>query len=86
MSACNFATLSNYNSNGQLKVPIPSRTRGAIGAQVVPSFGLGYGYDALTHGQAPTCSGYWNITNAYGKNANNCNTMYVRTLCNSGYQ
>ena len=88
MSACNFATLSNYNSNGQLKVPAPARVRGASGAQVVPSYGLGFGYDALTHGQssAVTCGGHFTITDAYGKGANNCNTMYVRTLCNSGYQ
>ncbi len=86
-AACSYATLSHYNSNGQLKVPVPDRTRGVSGAYVVPSYGLGYGYNALTHGQKMgTCSGFFNITNAYGKNANNCNTQYVRTLCNSSYQ
>ena len=86
-AACSYTTLSNYNSNGQLKVPVPRSTRTVSGMYVVPTYGLGAGYASLTHGQKTgSCSGFFNITNAYGKNANNCNTQYVRTLCNSSYQ
>jgi hypothetical protein len=86
-ASCSYATLSRYNSNGQLAVPVPERTRGVSGAYVVPSFGLGHGYNSLTHGRKTgTCNGFFNITSAYGKNANNCNTQFVRTLCNSSYQ
>jgi len=86
-AACSYATLSHYNSNGQLKVPVPNRTKGGSGFYLVPSFGLGAGYNTLQHGEKTgTCSGFFNITNAYGKNANNCNTTYVRSLCNSSYQ
>lgn len=86
-AACSYATLTHYNnSNGQLRVPT-DRTRSTAGYYVVPTYGLGAGYNSLTHGQKMgSCSGFFNITNAYGKNANNCNTQYVRTLCNSSYQ
>jgi len=86
-SACSYTTLSHYNSNGQLKVPVPLRDRGLSGSYIVPQYGLGFGYNALTHGQkAGSCSGFFNITNAYGKDAKNCNTKYVQSLCNSSYQ
>ncbi len=88
-AACSYATLSHYNNSAGLGggPPVPDRTRGVSGAYVVPSYGLGHGYNALTHGQKMgSCNGFFNITNAYGKNANNCNTQYVRTLCNSSYQ
>ena len=85
-AACSYATLNHYNSHSSMAVPVPDRTRGVSGSYVVPNYG-GLGYNALTHGQkVGTCSGFFNITNAYGKNANNCNTQYVRTLCNSSYQ
>jgi hypothetical protein len=80
-SGCSYTTLSHYNSNGQLKVPVPERDQGLSGSYIVPKFG-GLGYNALTHGQVGSCSGFFNITDAYGKGANNCNTKYVRSLCN----
>ena len=86
-AACSYATLSQYNSNGQLNVPVPDRTRAVSGMYVVPTYGLGAGYNSLTHGnKAGSCNGFFNITSAYGRNANNCNTQYVKTLCNSSYQ
>ena len=84
-AACGYSTLSHYNNGGPPGVPVPDYVRGVVGEYVVPSYGLGFGYNALTHGQnAGTCGGFFNITNAYGRNANNCNTRYVRTLCNGG--
>ena len=86
-AACGYSTLSSYNNSGGLAgIPIPDRVKGVSNYYVVPHYGLGYGYNALTHGQnAGSCSGFFNITNAYGRNANNCNTRYVRTLCNGGF-
>ena len=85
-AACNYATLSHYNSHGTaLNVPVPAQQRGSNGLYVVPDWGLGFGYNALTHGQTVgSCSGFFNITDAYGKNASNCNTQYVKRLCNGG--
>jgi hypothetical protein len=86
-SACNFATLGNYNSNGQLAVPVPHTTHGTSGAYVVPVFGAGLGYDALTHGNnVGSCSGFFNITKAYGAGAQNCNPQYQKSLCMPKFQ
>ena len=85
-AACGYSTLSHYNNGGPPGVPVPDYVRGVSDRYVVPEYGLGFGYNALTHGQnAGTCSGFFNITNAYGRNANNCNTRYVQTLCNGGF-
>tara|TARA_Y100000389_G_C17215478_1_gene390652 strand:+ start:310 stop:606 length:297 start_codon:yes stop_codon:yes gene_type:complete len=89
-SACSYATLAHYNNSGHMKVPVPQRTSGVSGAYVVPSYGVGSHvntYAALTHGnKTGSCNGFFNITNAYGQGANNCNTQYQRQLCNSSYQ
>lgn len=79
--ACAYATLSHYNngSQGLNKVPVPRST--VSGVYVVPTYGAP-GYNTLTHGNAaPSCSGFFNIGNAYGKGANNCNTQFVKRLC-----
>lgn len=34
-------------------------------------------YDALTHGDLPTYSGYFDVEKAYGKNSANFQTQYV---------
>ena len=79
--ACSYATLSHYNnrSSGSMSSPAVPRTT-VSGMYIVPSYGAP-GYSALTHGAAPSCSGFFNITSAYGKNASNCNTQYVQKLC-----
>jgi hypothetical protein len=82
--ACAYASLGRYNNQGAAGLmgtpPIPSST--TTGMYVVPAYGMP-GYDALTHGSAqPSCSGFFNITNAYGANAGNCNQQYVRSMCN----
>ena len=80
-SACAYATLSAYNNGSQGLSHIP-QTRGQVnGMYIVPQYSVP-GYDSLTHGQnAGSCSGFFNITSAYGKGANNCNTTYVKKLC-----
>ena len=81
-SACAYATLSHYNNGSQGLANIP-QIRGQVnGMYVVPAYGTA-GYASLTHGDtAPSCSGFFNITSAYGQGANNCNTQYVKKLCN----
>ena len=84
--SCSYVSLANYNG-----VP-PANDRGGMGAPhvpattvsglyVVPEYGT-IGYSALTHGEAPSCAGYFNIESAYGKGAANCNTQYMQRMCN----
>ena len=80
--ACNFATLSTYNQLGNpamISNPSIPLTTG-VGYTVVPAYSA-IGYDALTHGGHGSCSGFFNITQAYGSNANNCQTQYIKRLC-----
>ena len=81
--ACSYKNLANYNgySAGQLNSPpVPATT--TMNVQVVPNYGS-IGYAALTGGpdNVPSCNGYFNITSAYGDNAQNCNTQYMQRLC-----
>ena len=81
-SSC-YASLSHYNKAG---APVPAVAQAVAGAYVVPSFGAP-GYDALTHGQkSPTCTGHFDITTAYGKDANKCSTHYTRRTCDGPHQ
>lgn len=76
-SGCAYATLSHYNTSHNMGVPRPSNVAGSY---VVPVFGSP-GYNALTHGAAPSCSGYFNIQSAYHSKGADCNQQYVRKLC-----
>lgn len=78
-SSCSYASLSNYNngSKGQ-SPPVPATT--VSGVYVVPSWNSP-SYSTLMHDSAPSCSGYFSVTNAYGKGANNCSTKFVQKLC-----
>ena len=80
--ACSYKSLSNYNgqSQGQMNSPpVPATT--TSGVYIVPNYGS-IGYSALTgNGAAPSCSGYFSITNGYGAGADNCNTTYSQKLC-----
>jgi hypothetical protein len=80
--SCSYTNLANYNtsSKGHMGHPQVSPTT-VVGTYIVPEYGA-IGYNALTHGDAPTCGGYFDITSAYGKTANNCNTKYMNRLCN----
>ena len=83
-ASCSYVNLSNSNSNsaGSLGSPaVPPHT--VTGTYIVPNYGA-IGYGALTHdSSAPSCSGYFNITGAYGQNASQCNTQYSRSSCNN---
>ena len=82
--SCSYVSLSNYNgvqrnarSMGMPHVPATT----VAGRYVVPDFAT-IGYNALTHGDTPSCSGYFDITNAYGKGAESCNTQFMMRACN----
>jgi hypothetical protein len=81
-SSCAYTTLNNYNSSaaGTLGQPaVPATT--TSGHYIVPNYSA-IGYSALTHDtNSPSCSGYFNITNAYGASANNCDTQYSQSPC-----
>jgi hypothetical protein len=82
-NSCQFATLATYNGSlgnpamaGQTPVPLTT----AVGMQLVPAW-HSITYDTLQRsGQFP-CNGYPTIMGAYGTNANNCQTQYVKRLC-----
>ena len=81
-ASCSYTNLANYNASspgtlGQPSVPPTTVT----GYQIIPQYST-IGYDALTHNAAPSCSGYFNVTSAYGDNAGNCNTQYYNRPCN----
>ena len=76
-----YNLLSNYNGKveGAMGAPyLPPTT--VVGSYIVPCY-QPITYDSLTHGMAPTYAGYFNITDGYGKGANNCNTKFVSRLC-----
>ena len=86
-SSCSYTNLSNYNqkSAGTLGTPaVPPTT--VSGSYVVPNYGA-IGYNALSHDSTtPSCSGYFNICNAYGgcdsQGGFNCGTSFSRSACN----
>lgn len=79
--SCSYATLDSYNGSrkGALGHPQVSPTT-VVGTYIVPQYDA-IGYNALVKG-GPSCAGYPNIKQAYGDNANNCNTKYMSRLCN----
>lgn len=81
--ACNFATLSTYNAMGNpamVAYPTPDvPVTTALGYQIVPAYS-NIGYGTLVKG-GNSCSGFATITSAYGTNANNCQTQYVKRMC-----
>jgi hypothetical protein len=82
--SCSYVSLANYNGvqrNPQsVGMPyVPATT--VSGFYITPNYDT-IGYNALTHGDSPSCAGYFNIEGAYGKNAANCNTQYTQRLCN----
>jgi len=82
--SCSYVSLANYNGvqrNPQsVGMPyVPATT--VSGVNIVPNYDT-IGYNALTHGDAPSCAGYFSIEGAYGSNAANCNTQYMQRLCN----
>lgn len=78
-NSCSYATLSNYNHRNQGTSP-PLRKGDVSGSYVVPSYGAP-GYDTLSHGVAHSCSGYFDVNDAYKSKGGSCNTQFVRKLC-----
>ena len=75
-SACSFATLQTYNMTapGQMGAPPMSRNQlKTSGTFLVPEYGAP---SYVNFGGKGNCSGFLNITDAYGKNADKCNTRY----------
>ena len=79
-SSCAYAPLGNYN--GEYSMGVPAQGSVSSGSYIVPSWGA-IGYDSLTS-TVPSCSGYYNITNAYGADAGSCQTTYRTSLCGGG--
>jgi len=79
-AGCNYASLCNYYSQGDI-VQNTRNARPTVGLQVVPQFNA-IGYNALTHGQKGGCGSYFNIISAYGENADTCDQLYMSRMCN----
>ena len=84
VNACNFTTLGRYNDvmagTMQHSRASASGHNEHTGVNIVPVFGAP-SYPTLTHGQPPSCTGHFTITQAYGANAANCNPRFVERLC-----
>ena len=77
---CSYSDLNRYYANDNMMVPV----RNFIPGSIVPNFGS-VGYNVLTGGPGvqPSCSGYFNITNAYGAEcANGLGAQYSLRPCN----
>ena len=81
-ASCSYANLSNYNSSSDGTLSSPAFRAGvSSGHYLVPQYGA-VGYQTLTHDSVdPTCNGYFNIQNAYGADADNCNTQFASSDC-----
>jgi hypothetical protein len=77
-SGCAYNSLCNYYGANGTMAPLPQGT--TSGSWVTPGWGA-IGYDALTHGKSPSCNTYFNIQDAYGSGAGNCQTQYTTRLC-----
>jgi len=75
--SCSYTSLGNYLEGQSMDVPPMGKV--VTGQYIVPQW-QAIGYDDLTQ-KDPSCSGYPNIVNAYGKSAPNCQTTYRTSLC-----
>lgn len=78
-SGCSYAKLGCYYGGNGTMAP----ARPTAGIYVTPNY-ASIGYDALTHGASGSCNRYFSITDAYGKNAGNCNTTFTQRMCGAG--
>ena len=80
--ACSYTTLGTYNSHTPGTRPaVPKKQQQTQGHYVVPEYQMP-GYATLTHGgAAPSCTGFFNIDNAYKTKGGNCNQKYTRRMC-----
>jgi len=75
--SCAYAPLARYTAGYSMEVPPMGKV--ISGQYIVPQWAA-IGYDDLT-AKSPSCSGYPNIDNAYGKGAANCQTTYRTSVC-----
>ena len=79
--SCSYQTLAGNCGNNTMAALAPGTTSGTF---IVPSYGA-IGYDTLNHGRkVPGCGTYFNIMDAYGAGAANCQTSYTTRLCGGG--
>jgi hypothetical protein len=76
-AACSYAALGNYTADYSLNLAPQGKV--ISGAYIVPTWSP-ITYDSLSS-PAPSCSGYSDITQAYGKGAGSCQTTYRTSLC-----
>lgn len=81
-SSCSYGSLGYYYGPRSTARDIRHGT--VSGVMVVPTYDA-IGYDALTHGVTQSCGGYFNIIDAYGPEAANCNPSYSIRRC-GGYK
>ncbi len=79
-AGCNYTKLQSYNTPYQMGVPFQGKV--VTGRMIVPTWNA-VGYDSLTS-QVSNCSGYNDISSAYGADAGNCQTTYTTSLCGNG--
>ena len=79
IQSCAYAKLATYNKGGGLGPKMVSATA-TSGQYIVPAYSAS-GYNTLTS-KVPSCSGYRDISNAYGSGSGGaCNQKYVTRLC-----
>lgn len=79
-SSCSYSSLKNYSRGGAMNIHAPQRVgvdvRGSMIA--VPVYGS-LGYNSLTHNvKEPSCSGFFNVKNAYSSAGGNCAKFTTR--------
>lgn len=77
--SCSYANLGGYNDGYSMSIAPQGKV--TSGMFLVPSFSP-ITYDSLT-AKAPNCTGYFDINQAYGKDAASCQTTYRTSLCGS---
>lgn len=80
--SCGYSSLNNLSSaqSYSLGPNVPASLNTA--KYVVPNYSAP-GYNTLTGTAAPSCSGYFSITNAYGAGAAQCAQGYSSLACAS---
>lgn len=86
-NGCNYSNLTRYNNltnnaSDTLRQPqVPANVAFTQGKYIVPTFAGAASYNSLVINPSGSCSGYGNITNAYGSGSQSCAPMYQTKLC-----
>jgi hypothetical protein len=76
--ACDYSKLGTYNDGYSMNVPPQGSVKNS-GFFIVPNWSP-ISYDSL-QSKSGSCSGYQDITDAYGAGAESCVTTYRTSLC-----